>query len=154
MPEPATIVVRRRGTGPTELTLSQFLDVALGSTPGMALCRGVNFWSAVPLSVIPIQRYGYASTITFDCNLSSWHTVQLTGNPTLALTNVQVGQQFTICLSQDAFGSHTVTWFSTIYWTPPTLTTTASETDIFTFKCFAPNAFVGFTAGQAFGVVP
>jgi hypothetical protein len=93
----------------------------------------------------------YASTITFNLRTSNWHQVVLTGNPTLALSNVQVGQQFTISLVQDGTGSRTVTWFSGIKWaggSAPTLTTTANKADVFTFKAVSATSFYGFIAGQ------
>lgn len=92
------------------------------------------------------------ATVTFDLSLSNLQVVTLAGNRTLALSNVQVGQQFTLLLKQDATGSRTVTWFSGISWqggTVPTLTATASKTDTFSFICTASGAYLGYVAGQA-----
>lgn len=78
------------------------------------------------------------TTITFDMASSNMHTVTLWGNRTLVLSNVSVGQVFTIRLQQDATWSRTVTWFTTIkraWWTAPTLTTTASKADLLIFVC-------------------
>ena len=78
------------------------------------------------------------ATITFDMASSNMHTVTLWGNRTLVLSNVSVGQVFTIRLQQDATWSRTVTWFTTIkraWWTAPTLTTTASKADLLIFVC-------------------
>jgi hypothetical protein len=90
-------------------------------------------------------------TITFNLTAANWHQVTLGGNRTLAVSNVLVGQQFTISLVQDATGSRTVTWFSGIRWaggSPPTLTTTAGKADVFTFKAVSPTSFYGFISGQ------
>jgi hypothetical protein len=110
---------------------------------------------AIPASSSRILGEAYASTITFDLSQSNWHMPSpLTGNPTLALSNPTVGQQFTIILQQDGTGSRTVTWFTTIKWpsaTPPTLTATANGIDVFTFKCVGTGAYYGFIAGQAMG---
>ncbi len=92
------------------------------------------------------------STVTFDCSVSDWHQVQIGGNRTLAVANVTVGQQFSLIIQQDGTGSRTVTWFSGILWpsgTAPTLTTTASKRDVFTFKCVSTGVYLGFVAGQS-----
>ncbi len=91
-----------------------------------------------------------AATITFDLS-TSLHTVTLGGNRTLALSNETVGQTFIIRLVQDATGSRTVTWFTTIKWaggSAPTLTTTASKTDVFGFICTSAGNYDGFVIGQ------
>ena len=77
-----------------------------------------------------------AATITFNLSTSNLHSVTLGGNRTLALSNETVGQIFTVRLVQDGTGSRTVTWWSNIKWpdaVAPTLTTTASRIDVFTF---------------------
>ena len=91
------------------------------------------------------------ATITFDMSASNLHTVTLSGNRTLAVSNVSVGQVFIIDLKQDATGSRLVTWFAGIAWAggaAPTLTTTAAKTDSFGFKCTAANTYQGFVIGQ------
>lgn len=91
-----------------------------------------------------------AATITFDLS-TSLHTVTLGGNRILALSNETVGQTFVIRLVQDGTGSRTVTWFSTIKWagdSAPTLTTTASKTDVFGFICTSAGNYDGFVIGQ------
>ncbi len=92
-------------------------------------------------------------TVTFDLSASDLHNVTLGGNRTLALSNANTGQVFTIVLVQDATGSRTVTWFSTIKWaggTAPTLTTTAGKADAFTFICYGTGTYYGTVAGQNF----
>lgn len=89
-------------------------------------------------------------TVTFDMNAGNIHRVTLGGNRTLATTNVGTPQAFVIMLKQDATGSRTVTWFNGILWaqgTVPTLTTTASKTDIFGFIYDGTNYF-GTIIGQ------
>lgn len=90
-------------------------------------------------------------TVTFDMNTSDKHTVTLGGNRILAVSNVGVGQCFLINLVQDATGSRTVTWFSTIKWpagSAPTLTTTANKTDVFGFVCTSSGNYLGFIIAQ------
>lgn len=92
-----------------------------------------------------------AATITFNMDAGNIHTVTLGGNRTLALSNVDVGQCFIIRLVQDATGSRTVTWWTDINWqdnTAPTLTTTASRTDVFGFLCSSSGNYDGFIIGQ------
>lgn len=101
-----------------------------------------------------IQAYTTDSdgaTVTFDMAASNIHTVTLAGNRTLAVSNVSVGQAFVIRLVQDGTGSRTVTWFSTLKWAAgvtPTLTTTASKTDVFGFLCTSANNYDAYIVGQ------
>ena len=92
------------------------------------------------------------ATITFDMSASNIHQVTLGGNRTLAVSNVSVGQTFTIILAQDGTGSRTISgWFSGISWaggSVPTLTTTASKKDMFTFLCTSAGVYIGTVSGQ------
>jgi len=79
------------------------------------------------------------------------HKVTLGDNRTLAILNETAGQKFMLRLQQDATGSRTVTWFSTIKWaggSAPTLTTTASKADVFGFLVTGTDAYDGFVIGQ------
>jgi hypothetical protein len=90
------------------------------------------------------------ATVTFDLSLRGIHTVTLGGNRTLAISNATVGQTFILRLSQDATGSRTVTWFSTIKWaggSAPTLTTTASKADTFGFIVTSAGNYDGYIIG-------
>lgn len=78
------------------------------------------------------------ATITFDKNVSDFHSVTLGGNRTLALSNMAAGDRIVLRLQQDGTGTRTVTWFTTIKWvggTVPTLTTTINKADTFGFLC-------------------
>lgn len=91
------------------------------------------------------------ATVTFDLSLRGIHTVTLGGNRTLAISNATVGQTFILRLLQDATGSRTVTWFSTIRWADgvtPTLTTTASKADTFGFIVTGSGTYDGYVIGQ------
>lgn len=94
------------------------------------------------------------ATITFDLSAGDFHKVTLTDNRTLALSNPTVGQKFFIRLLQDAGGTNTVTWFSTITWagsSAPTLTTTGDKADLFAFVCTGSGTYDGFIVGQDIG---
>ena len=84
------------------------------------------------------QRYdaGDSGTSkTVDFANGNVQKLRLTGNCTLTLSNPVAGGRYLIELLQDATGSRTVTFPSTVKWaggTAPTLTTTAGRTDIIT----------------------
>jgi hypothetical protein len=93
-----------------------------------------------------------AGTATLDLSLGNDFEITMpAGNITIALSNATVGQKFTISILQDATGSRTVTWFTTIRWVggvAPTLTTTASKRDYFGFKVTGSGTYDGFVIGQ------
>lgn len=97
------------------------------------------------------QTAADGATVTFDLSAGNIQGVTLGGNRTLALSNPTVGQVFIISLTQDATGSRTVTWFSTIRWVDgvtPTLTTTANKRDTFGFICTGSGTYDGYIVGQ------
>ena len=82
----------------------------------------------------PIQTVTDGATQTFDMSQGSRFSWTLGANRTMsAPTNVPDGCLIWLYVTQDATGSRTVTWPSTFRWpaaTAPTLTTTASKTDL------------------------
>lgn len=77
-----------------------------------------------------------ASTIAVDWSKGDTQSVTLGGNRTLAFSHGQKGGKYLLILKQDAHGSRTVTWPSSVRWpgvTGPTLTTTANKTDYVRF---------------------
>ena len=93
-----------------------------------------------------------AGTATLDLSLSNQHYITMpAGNITIALSNDTNNQIFIVSILQDATGSRTVTWFSTIRWaggSTPTLTTTASKRDTFGFIRTGSGTYDGFIIGQ------
>ena len=76
----------------------------------------------------------------------------LTGNCVLTYPAPSGGGQFTLLLKQDAAGSRTVTWPSTVRWaggTAPTLTATAGKTDVVAFLSDG-TYWLGFVGGLSF----
>lgn len=72
-----------------------------------------------------------AKTVNWDNGNNQ--KITLTGNSTLTLSNPVTGTWYQLRIVQDATGSRTVTWPANVKWmsgTTPTLTTTASRTDI------------------------
>lgn len=105
-------------------------------------------------SYTPTQSYSpaAAATATLDLSLGNAHFITMpAGNITVALSNATIGQVFLVRIVQDATGSRTVTWFTTIKWaggSAPTLTTTASKADMLGFVCTGSGAYDGFVVGQ------
>jgi hypothetical protein len=73
----------------------------------------------------------------------------LTANTTITMPTAVSGKSFIIMLKQDGTGSRTVAW-STVVWaggTAPTVTSTASKQDIYSFFSDGTNWY-GVTVGQ------
>ncbi len=100
------------------------------------------------------------SGTSYTINLDSGNVFQitLTGNCTFTFSNPSVSGRatsFTLILKQDGTGSRTTSWPASVDWpsaTAPTLTTTASATDILTFVTTdGGTTWWGFLAGAALG---
>lgn len=77
------------------------------------------------------------TTYTIDNSIGTIFLLTLTANTTLTFPTVTEGQSFTLYVKQDATGSRTITWPSTVAWpsgTAPVITTTANRTDVFAFN--------------------
>ena len=89
------------------------------------------------------------TAITVDLANGTVQKLTLTGNATITMPTATAGKSFVMILAQDATGSRTVTW-STVVWpsaTAPTITSTASKRDIFSFFSDGTSWF-GTTIGQ------
>lgn len=89
-----------------------------------------------------VTASGAATTIDFSSG--DIVTLTLNASTTLTLTNPITGLFYFIKAVQDATGSRTITWPGTVKWsggTAPTLTTTASKTDIITLWWDGTNYF-------------
>lgn len=114
-----------------------------------------NLRKDVRTGMLEEQAVSDDTTITFDLSLGKLFSTTLGGNRTLALSNVPTGgdKTFVVILKQDATGSRTVNWWGSIKWmgaTAPTLTTTASRADIFSFY-YDGSDYYGMIVGQNFG---
>jgi hypothetical protein len=90
-----------------------------------------------------------STAITVDLANGTVQNLTLTGNATITMPTAVAGKSFIIILSQDGTGGRTVTW-STVSWpgaTAPTVTSTASKRDIFSFFSNGTSWF-GTTIGQ------
>ncbi len=97
------------------------------------------------------------STDTIDLEDGNVHNVTLTANCTFTFSNPPASGTsgtFTLFLNQDGTGSRTATWPGSVKWaggTAPTLTTTASRTDILVFTTIdAGTIWYGAVSGQDF----
>ena len=89
-----------------------------------------------------------STAITVDLANGTVQILTLTGNPTITMPTAVAGKSFVIMLKTGS-GSYTVTW-STVKWaggTAPTVTSTASKMDIYSFFSDGTNWY-GSTLGQ------
>ena len=89
------------------------------------------------------------ATITFDMDQSNTHSTILGGNRTLAVSNVDAGQKFTLRIAQDSTGEREVSWWGNINWIisssgEPTLNSGINEVDYFGFLCTSGGYYDGF----------
>lgn len=90
-----------------------------------------------------------STAITLALTNGTVQIITLTGNATITMPTATSGKSFILFLKQDATGSRTVTW-STVKWpggTAPTITSTASKQDIFSFFADGTNWY-GVTVSQ------
>ena len=90
-----------------------------------------------------------STAITLALTNGTVQIITLTGNATITMPTAVAGKSFLLMLKQDATGSRTVTW-STVVWpggTAPTITSTASKMDIYSFFSDGTNWY-GVTVGQ------
>ena len=109
--------------------------------------------SFVNRAYIPVEtKLISTATSTFDFAYSNIHSLTLSvATTTLAFANPVSGQAVITRLGQDGTGGRRAVFPSTIYWaggTAPTLTSTASKTDVFGFLCTASGYYDGYIVGQ------
>ena len=90
-----------------------------------------------------------STAITLALTNGTVQIITLTGNATITMPTAVSGKSFIMFLKQDATGSRTVTW-ATVKWpggTAPTITSTASKQDIYSFFSDGSSWF-GVTVSQ------
>ena len=90
-----------------------------------------------------------STAITLALTNGTMQIITLTGNATITMPTAAAGKSFILFLKQDGTGSRTVTW-STVKWpggTAPTITSTASKQDIYSFFSDGTNWY-GITVAQ------
>lgn len=153
-----------QGAGVTQLTVTNSgvtlvnpLPVASGGT-GVTTSTGsgANVLGTNPSITNPTvtnyveTRFTANSSTAITLNLANgtMQDITLTGSATITMPTATAGKSFVLLLRSGA-GSYTVTW-STVKWpsgTAPTVTTTASRMDIYSFYSDGTNWY-GTTVGQ------
>ena len=90
------------------------------------------------------------TSYTIDLANGSVQILTLTGNVTYTFPTATAGRSFLLIEKQDATGSRTVTWPAAVKWpsgTAPTITSTASRSDLFGFTADGTN-WIGRVVGQ------
>mgnify|MGYP003651626902 CR=1 FL=1 len=90
-----------------------------------------------------------STAITVSLANGTVQNLTLTGSATITMPTAVAGKSFIMILSQDGTGGRTVTW-STVVWpsaTAPTITSTASKKDIYSFFSDG-TSWYGVTVGQ------
>jgi len=128
----ATAVTDETGTG----------SLVFGTNPSVTNPTVTNY-------VETLYSANTSTAITVSLANGTVQNLTLTGNATITMPTAVAGKSFIIILSQDATGGRTVTW-STVSWpsaTAPTITSTASKKDIYSFFSDGTNWY-GVTVGQ------
>ena len=92
------------------------------------------------------------ATYTIDLANGTVQFITLTDDCTFTFPTATAGKSFSLFLIQDGTGSRTVTWPASVKWPyslDPTLTTTATKVDRFTFTADGTNWY-GASAGQSY----
>ena len=134
------ISVANGGTGVTASTGSG--SVVLNSAPAITNPTVTNYTETA-------YTANSSTAITLALTNGTVQIITLTGNATITMPAAGAGKSFLMLLRQDATGSRTVTW-STVKWasgTAPTITSTASKQDIYSFFSDG-TSWYGVTAGQ------
>ena len=116
--------------------------------------------SPIPLTNPTITNYtetvfsaNSGTAITLSLDNGTIDIITLTANATITMPAAVAGKSFMLFVRQDATGGRSVTW-TTVRWpggTAPTLTSTASRQDIFSFFSDGTNWY-GITVSQNFTV--
>ena len=97
-----------------------------------------------------VTKLNALASTGFDLGVSNIFTTTLsTATTTFTISNPAVSA-FVVRIGQDGTGGRRVVFFDTIKWaggTAPTLTSTASKTDVFGFLCTASGFYDGYAVG-------
>jgi hypothetical protein len=144
------------GAYATTLTATATTSITLPTTGTLATLAGSETFTNKTLTNPTVTNYvetlyaaNTSTAITVALTNGTVQQLTLTGNATITMPTAVAGKSFIIMLKQDGTGSRTVTW-STVVWgggTAPTITSTASKQDIYSFFSDGTNWY-GATIGQ------
>jgi hypothetical protein len=146
----ANFVLKTNGTGTLGFAAAATGDVTLTGTQTLTN-KTIEAGTFTNGYTEEVNTANTSTAYTISLADGSFQVLTLTGNATITMPTATAGRSFILLLKQDGTGSRTVTW-STVYWpggTAPTITSTASKQDIYSF--FADGSkWYGTTVGQNF----
>ena len=125
------------------------LTLQTNGTDALVLSSGKIVNPSITNYTETVYTANTSTAITLALTNGTVQILTLTGNATITMPTASAGKSFVIILRQDATGSRTVTW-TTVSWpaaTAPTVTSTASKQDIFSFFSDG-TSWYGTTIGQ------
>ena len=144
----ANQIIKTNGSGTLSFTAAATGDVTLTGTQTLTN-KTVEAGIFTNGYTEEVNTANTSTAYTISLADGSFQVLTLTGNATITMPTATAGRSFILLLKQDGTGSRTVTW-STVKWpggTAPTVTSTASKQDIYSFFADGTNWY-GTTVGQ------
>jgi hypothetical protein len=144
----ANYVLKTNGSGTLGFAAAATGDVTLTGTQTLTN-KTVEAGTFTNGYTEEVNTANTSTAYTISLADGSFQVLTLTGNATITMPTATAGRSFILLLKQDGTGSRTVTW-STVKWpggTAPTVTSTASKQDIYSFFADGTNWY-GTTVGQ------
>ena len=144
----ANYVLKTNGSGTLGFAAAAAGDVTLTGTQTLTN-KTVEAGTFTNGYTEEVNTANTSTAYTISLADGSFQVLTLTGNATITMPTATAGRSFILLLKQDGTGSRTVTW-STVKWpggTAPTVTSTASKQDIYSFFADGTNWY-GTTVGQ------